>query len=358
VSVPETVPVRRVELRRRALGERIGTWAWGLFGAGSAVTGLGFLASALLVRNGPMTGPIALTILVGIVPVYAWPLVLLAGVYVGRARTLAARAVHVVGRELAIEDETGVRLPFHGPYRQGAVARDGVVIEDAAGRELRATLDPAAAGVLIDALDLEPEKRRFTFRWQNTADRTKSWLAGFFGFGLLGGILNALVQASGVGMLAALGCMFFATPLLLTELTSRFWARRSLSVGLDGLEARSRRGTRWIRFADVAGIDDSDPTQLVVTLRDGTVHPLLADPGDPAERAAIGDRVREALAIARRKAGAASAASALLERAGRSLPEWRAAAARILTAATGFRDATVGAAELGAVLDDVSAPAE
>ena len=358
VSTSASVLVRRVEIVRRTLGERIRRWAWGAFAAGSALTGAGFTAYGLVGAPSSMHASIALSILLGIAAIYLSPLVFVAGLVAGRRRALLARALHVEGRQLVVEDTSGARIPFAGPYRQGVVVPGGLVVEGASGRELHATLEGAVATAVIDALDLEAAKRRFTFRWQSDAERVFSWIAGTLGFGALASLPVVLVPTSSTHYGAAMGCAMFSMPVVFSELASRFWAQRSLSIGLDGLEAQSRRGKRLVRFADVASVTAEGGSELLVTLRDGTEHRFFADPKYPAERAAIEDRIREAMAVARSKEGQGSLAGALLERAGRTLPEWRDAAARLLTAATGFRDATIGAEELGAVLDDASAPAE
>lgn len=347
--------VRDVVQRRRGLGERLTRWAWGGFGLGSLLFGSGMLWAALL---GPdtMPLPVALGILTGTVAIYAWPVVLALGLFLGRRRRLRATRLRLAGTDLVVEGETGATT-ISGPFRQGAVVRDGAVIEDARGDELHVAMDGEAAAELIDALDLEPERRRFTFRWQNTSARVWSWITGFFVFGFLASVPIGLAGGRPELVGLATSCSILMAPFFITELASRFWARRELTVGLDGIEHRSRRGNKLLRFVDVTTVR-SEHDELVVRLRDGTEHRLLADPADPAERSAIEARVREAMAVARAKAGTHSVAGALLERAGRSMAEWRDAAAQVLTAATGFRDAHVAPDELGAVIDDTTATAE
>lgn len=357
MPAPPTFEVREVHERRRGLGDRLSRWAWGGFGLGSLLFGGGMLAFAGLGGPPPMPLVLALPILAGLFAIYAWPVLLLSGLFLGRERGLPGKKLRIDGANLIVEDDAGNRTTLEGPLRQGTVVRDGVVIEGAAGRELGAKMDPRAATALIDALDLEPEKRRFTFRWQNRVARIQSWLAGFFFFGFLGAIPMQLAHGDPGLIGLATGCSILLAPLFVTEICSRWWSRRELTVGLDGLEHVSRRGRALVRFTDLAGVR-SEGTELVLELRDGREQRLLADPSDPDERAAIEARIREAMAVARAKTGDHSVAAALLDRAGRSLSDWRAAAARVLTAATGFRDAMVGPDDLGAVLDDATATAE
>jgi len=349
-------PLARVQVRSIRWGERLKRAAWVTYGTGMLGFWASMLATQMFYASTAMPPWLGLGALASMAVTAASPLLTLAGMIAGRSRTLGPASVAVERGALAIT-WAGEHLEL-APLQliQGAVQPGGtLVVDDDRGRRFTIEGSEARAAELLDALELEPEKRRFVFAWERALPRVMGLLGGLVAsFAALSIPISYLEHTHAMG---AYSCFLFTAPWLVAQLVSRWMARRQLAVGLDGIEAKSRKGRALLRFADIEEVRDVGAS-LEVKTRDGVVHRLLADPADPAVAAAIRERIREALALARVRAGKATIASALLERAGQSLGEWRASVAKILTAATGFRGAAVGAHELREVLDDVTATAE
>lgn len=348
-----TVTVRAARLRKRLYD-----LGWALYGAGMVAFGGGMILSDVLDLPRPFPLWLALPIVVFGFGTYLWPAAIAAGLFAGRKRNLGTATVaRDAEGTLRVEAERETLVVPAGAVRQGTVVGGALVLEDARGREISVATGAPDATRLLDELDLEPAARRFTFRWRRLSPRIWSFIGTLFATSC---VATAPLMVFGRGphpSIGLIGIMLASSPWLVAELVSRWFSIRELTVGLDGVSEKSRRGEKTVRFADVERVESAGP-ELVLVMKDGRRERLFADPEEPGVRAAIEARVREARAIALEQSGAGTAASALLDRAGRSLPEWRAAAAQVLTAATGFRTAAVTAEEIGAVIDDPTAPAE
>jgi hypothetical protein len=345
-------------VRRSGLARRLFDGGWIAYVVGSASTGmlLGLVALGLSTPVAPIVAVPAGLLALG---VYLAPLLVGLGWLVGRPRKLGAARVSVEGDVLRVDGANGKLEMKRGDIVQGVLEHPGAIaLEDRDGRQLTLGVGASKSAALLEALGLDPSHRRFAFRWRRRSTRIGSFLGALFlasGLATLPMILSE--RLSGAPSMGALALMLLSMPWLVAELTSRWASSREITVGLDGITAKRRGDARVIRFADVVNVRATQ-TELIVELKDGRTETLLADPDDPALRAAIESRIAAAREAARGQATDAAPLAALLDRAGRSLSEWRAAVARVLTAATGFRDAQITAEDMAAVVEDPTASAE
>lgn len=338
-------PVWNLRQRSRRLADRWIRFAWSV-----PLLTLGALVLAAV--GGARGVPFAAQLLMLLV--MSMPLAIFAGMIVRQGKTLVGDTVRVEGKLLVIERllEPGREPTSFGPVMQGALTPKGAWLEDDAGREL--TMDTSKGRELLDALAVAPEKHRFAFHWRRTGTRVGTFLAG--GIGLLVSawiVLGPFIdEPLGGGLL----CLTFGVAPMLADAFSRWAADIGIEVGLDGVAMRSLMGVEMFRFADVIDVK-VEGEALAIRTRDGRVH-RFTGPADHGERAALEQRIREAMTAARAHVRDRSVLGAMLDRAGRSLPEWRAAIAKVLTAATGFRDGAVDEQEMVLLLDDVMASPE
>jgi hypothetical protein len=345
----------RVTTRSRRWSQRSLDGAWATYGVGTVGFCTALLSGMALFPQAHPSPALGFAILGCMASVAVSPFLTLAGLIIGRGR-VATASVDVERGALRITS-AGEHVEL-GPKElaQGAVRPGGILeVQDTSGRQHTIETSPERAAALLDALDLEPEQRRFSFQWQLRNQRVFAFIGTLLLSGFL--LLLPIELLEGSSALPAYSCLFVTAPWLLAELVSRWASRRELSVGTDGVESKSRLGRKLLRFGDIAEVRDTGAF-LEVSTTDGVVHHLLADPDDPAVAEAMRQRLREAWAVARARAGKGTIASAMLERAGQSMGEWRASVAKILTAATGFRGAAIGSSELSEVMDDVTAPPE
>jgi hypothetical protein len=345
-------------LRRTGLSRRLFDGGWVSYVVGSASAGILFGLVGL-----GLTAPVApiLAVPAGLLSlgVYLAPLLIAVGWLVGRPRKLGASRIAVERDVLRVEGANGKLEMKREDIVQGVLEHpSAMVVEDREGRQLTLDVGGAEGAELLATLGLDPSHRRFAFRWRRRSTRFWTFLAALFvtsGVATLPMVISE--RLSGAPSMGAFAIMMFSMPWLVAELTSRWASAREITVGLDGVTARRRGEAKTLRFADVKNVRATD-TELVVEMNDGRTETLLADPDDPALRAAIESRIAEARAAAKEHEADATPIAALLDRAGRSLGEWRSALARVLTAATGFRDAQVSPEEIAAVVEDPTASAE
>jgi hypothetical protein len=348
-----TTAIHEVRVRATGWRKRLYDLGWLCYGLGTGSLGGAILLAGLTGHPGPLPPWLAAPIAALGLLVYLWPLLLGAGLVVGRARVSGATTARVEDGSLRLD---GVPpLPRAEITQAAVIAGQGLHLEDRAGREIDLAMDTNDAHALLDALSLEPAKHRYRFAWRNTRARVWSFLLPFLTLSFLAGLPMTLTAGAQPSMLA-IGFLLVSSPWLVAELVSRWWSSRSLEVGLDGVLATSRKGRALLRFEDIRDVA-AGPTSLRITTNDGVTHEILADVDDDAVRRAMLDRLREARAITRSRGKQSSVALALLERGSRTLGAWRAELATILTAAKGFRAAAVGSDDLAVVMDDTSASA-
>lgn len=215
-----------------------------------------------------------------------------------------------------------------------ALANDGLV--------------PRAPAVLA-ALKLDPGRRATVFRWRRTFEVL---LGGVAGIALLVGLFLAMPSTP----MMAITCPIFAgLPWLVGTLLGSAVGERSITIGAESIVARGRIRTTMARFADLKDVERID-RGLVLKFVDGHTETILLDPDDLKIAQDVQTQLREARARAARSPETARLA-ALLTEAGDTFESLRDTAAKVLTAATGFRDGAVSPAEVQAVLDDPNATA-
>jgi hypothetical protein len=156
---------------------------------------------------------------------------------------------------------------------------------------------------------------------------------------------------------AALSMMTF---LAITALALYRMVFRYVEVGADGVVVRDRLLARFIRYSDVArvkmlGVEEMKMgLHVALELRDGKEVSFRVDTLAPEERARLLARLSEeqdAYALAAREEEALAA----LERKGRSVADWQAAAARLLGPKGDYRSACVAAEDVARTLENPSA---
>lgn len=351
-----TAAVREVRVRAAGRRKRLYDAGWLAYALGTGSLGIIVVLAALLGLGGPLP-PLLAYPLGGLgLLTYLWPPLLGAGLFVGRLRTFGGGAARVEDGALVVDGPAALRVPRADVAQAAVVPGRGLRVEDRAGREIDLSMSDQDAHALIDALDLEPAEHRYRFAWRKRSARWGSFALAFLGLSFVAGLPMILATGAQASMLGV-GCMLASSPWLVAELVSRWWSSRSLEIGLDGVLARSRLGRSLLRFEDLRDVV-AEHDALRITTNDGTVHRVLTDADDEAMRAAMRDRLREARAIASSRGGEGSVARAMLERGTRSMGAWRGELASILTAAKGFRAASVNSDELAGVMDDTSATAE
>ncbi len=151
----------------------------------------------------------------------------------------------------------------------------------------------------------------------------------------------------------------------------RLLRRRELVVGTDGVVFRKAFGETRLRHADIRSVS-KHPRGLQLELTEGGARvfiptiaalqgnlryesavPTLEETG----RDALVERI-EGTRRAERGAGIPEASLDRLDRRGRSIPEWREDLRELARPGAGYRHTAMGPSDLGALIEDASAPAE
>jgi hypothetical protein len=249
-------------------------------------------------------------------------------------------------RPLALPPEAavgGLVVPRYGGFDVEISLRNGrLLIVEAASM--------AAAERVLAALGVGAERRRSRVDLvdREGAERALTWLLCVAPAAVLLAAEN-LPWAALVFM-----TVFFAAPALgrLERLARR---ATSVTVGLDGVEIRCGRA---VRFVPLAGAREVRIAEKAVEIErdDGELVEVVGRAGFSEERVrAVVLRVREAIEVQRRRAGAG--AHAALARGPRSVTAWREEL-RVLAARGGYRAAAISREDLVEVLEDPTAPAE
>jgi hypothetical protein len=142
---------------------------------------------------------------------------------------------------------------------------------------------------------------------------------------------------------------------LLTTLIRTLIATPDVTVGTDGLAFRRGLRERFIPFTDLEDVR-LDGLGLRILLRNRRRMLLFSMVGvSPARMDALKLRIREAIAL---RGAAPSLGLANLDRAGRSIAEWRAALAALARRGVDYRGAGLSAEDLEALLVSPDATAE
>lgn len=213
--------------------------------------------------------------------------------------------------------------------------------------------DAETARALLAEAGISLEKR--TARTSFPASmRAVALLGALFGSFMAGPILLPMGGESIPGTI-----MWFAVVAAMFVGAGIATSAPEVTVGLDGLQSRSARGTRFVSFD---GVVDVRPTArgLELVKADGSTVPvpfyLVGTPSRQAQRDALVDSVSEALEQ-RAKSSQDKEAMASLARAGRPVSSWREAI-RELATSNNYRTASLPFDGLTRVLSRADASAE
>lgn len=316
-------------------------------------------------RTAYMLGGLAVLVAMGAFPEMVPDAV--RGLSVGLAAGLAALAAWFWrGRSLAGSldvDEQGLRV---GPLR---VAR-GDVLEAMAvpGAPPKVQLTLRGGGVVEVAVESLEAADGLIARVATATSRRalrfpgrSLWkqLAGAFGGVMVGTYigfyLGLLLVTTGVRFGVALALPLAAIFGLMGMVSTR---PIELRVGTDGLTLRGAFKTRFVPFAELAGLGENSGDPMLY-YRDGHTEVIWnsAVSHRPDLLAALQHRVNGALAANAEHEGL-MARAAILARQDRPLTAWRAEVVRAVDPAKGYRDAGLAARDVEAVLADARAPIE
>lgn len=212
-----------------------------------------------------------------------------------------------------------------------------------------------AADALLDRVGLDPNHRALRFPARALAKQAAGALGGVLIGGYLGFNLGLLLVAAGIPI-----AMVVAAPLTLIFGALGAVSTRpiELRIGTDGITLRGAFKTRFVPFAEIAGVGENGGDPMLY-YRDGHTEVIWnsAVSKRPDLLAALQHRVNGALA-ANAEHEALMARATTLARRGRPLDQWRAEVARLVDPTKGYRDAGLSRREAEALLDDVRSPIE
>ena len=333
---PMTVPGARVVVRRPRTAALLGLLA--TLVAAAAAEGS---ASLAVIPLGAMTA-----LLFGLA---AW---FWAGRSLEGALTVDDRGVTVGEGASALRFERGdlteaMAIPGDPPRVQLTVRGDAVVDVAVASLE--------AADALLDRVGLDPRHRALRFPARALVKQVAGALGGVFLGSYIGFYLGLLLVVTGLPV-----AMFLAPPLALIFGSLGAVSTRpiELRVGTDGLTLRGAFKTRFVPFADLAGVGENSGDPMLY-YRDGHTEVIWnsAVSRRPDLLAALQHRVNGALASNAEHDGL-MARAAILERRGRPLAEWRDEVARVADPTKDYRHTGLSRREVEALLADVRSPVE
>jgi hypothetical protein len=283
----------------------------------------------------------------------------LVGAIAGKLRPSRRGTLRVDGDHLVLDREDGVR---HIPLSS---LRSGLVVPGIGGRSARVEIDIASGDQLFADVPAVAEGEQLLAAAGVDVSRRRSTIP-------LRSIARGVLRRGGavvvtvLGMLVALGFLIGAigpipsafipvwlfTTAALAWLAAHVTRSKSITVGADGLVIPGALRDRFVSFAEVAAVR-AERSRVHVELRDRSV----SFAADEAAARAVALRVEEAMA-ARADGPAAEARLGRLARGGRTVAEWREAAARAARSAGDYRAAGFSEDDLAALLGSSEAAAE
>jgi len=232
------------------------------------------------------------------------------------------------------------------------------VITFAGGDALVLTLDSAEeARRCLDAAGVGVRQRAMVFETRSTWLRM-AWFFGAFAMGFAA-LMLAIVTLfafmvfpwAGVVMLPVLGLTAAVTVLMLRPVDSL-----EVLVGADGVTVRGEIEDRFVRYADLAGVE-AGPREVTLRLRDGRSIGLRGPALGAWQRRALAARLRDALA-AHQPTTATERTRALLTRGERPFEAWRDGLREGLRHEAVYRRQALERDDLVSVVGDPAAPPE
>ena len=230
------------------------------------------------------------------------------------------------------------------------------VITFAGGDALVLTLDsPEDARRCLDAAGVGVRQRAMVFETRSTWLRM-AWFFGAFAMGFAA-LMLAIVTLfafmvfpwAGVAMLPLLGLTAAVTVLMLRPVDSL-----EVLVGADGVTVRGEVDDRFVRYADLAAVEDG-PREVTLRLRDGRAIALSGPALGAWQRRALAARLRDALG-AHRPTTATERTRAMLARGEVPFDAWRDGLREGLRREAVYRQQALERDDLVSVLGDPAAP--
>lgn len=297
-------------------------------------------------------GPFVLASLAFGAPIALW----IAAAIEKAGRRFAVGARIEADKTLVLGDDARVALrDLDSGVSEG---RDRVVI-DANDARYTIVVPPGRGEAWLEALGVSAAHKVFHGRFHRVFNQLLFWMLGaptIIGtlLGLFHKVLFEGYSQGGYG--AQVGLTAFVLGLLASLWVSLFVLGSAVTVGADGLVVRDGVRRRFIAYAELASVTLSPHNTLDLVHASGERQSVWIDGDVGTSPAVLFDRVQQALALSRRARGAVPAQ--LLSREGRSIAEWRATLAQLLSTDAGYRAVTVDAAALARVLRDATAPIE
>lgn len=214
--------------------------------------------------------------------------------------------------------------------------------------------DDAEAEAFLRRIGKDPSNHRASFRGRRVFHSALAWMVGAPLAGTVTAVLMRSLPHGSWAHSPAVALAVFAAAFLGLRRILR--PSLDLEVGSNGVLDRTRWRGRFLPWSRVASIEQG-AGWVAFVLHDGTRRTVWCDPDDATVHPAVYARAREALDAWKRAASAADPLTAL-DRNGRSIAQWRADLATLLTSATGYREQTVDRARLEALAADPAAPLE
>lgn len=264
-------------------------------------------------------------------------------------RKKAAR-VRADGSGIEVTYEDGrVRSVAHEEVRQAAVVADpiapGVALDLSRGRSMSVrTPSVEDAQRLVAAIG--PAETQALYRTR-LGPRPVAAAGGCLSLAAVFAVTIGIFNAIKLGLPGVLGGLFWLGAVAgVLVLLFLFTSGPKIDVGADGVSVREVFRTRFVAFRDLESIR-AQGGKVEMRYAGGRAEQVRLSLMSKEQVAALDDRLSRAFAAAR---GGGAGRTSVLERAGRSLSEWRAHLAGLLAKGEGYRESAITREEAEAVL--------
>jgi hypothetical protein len=254
----------------------------------------------------------------------------------------------------------GLILPERNTARTPGSSADPLLyhvqIELKNGNILRVQTETMAeASAFLEAARLDPSQRRLSLRIRRAM---RQLVAGLFVAPLVffGGTAALSFALMALLPTVAKVPLFFAAMAAVAVGLGILWRAfmsAEVTIGSDGIVVRQRFGKRFIPYPELRDIVEHG-SDIELRYRDGTSEVIPGDIDEPARRAALVRRMRDAM----ESGASAHARTEALARNGRPIAAWREALIRMLDGGTGYRSASLTRDDALAVVRDAGARTE
>jgi hypothetical protein len=214
--------------------------------------------------------------------------------------------------------------------------------------------DDAEAAAFLRALGRDPSEARTAFRGRRAFHSVMFWIAGLplaAGYTTLVVKLTRSLEWAQRPLLAP---TFFVMLAILLRRVMR--PHLNLEIGTTGILDRSGLRNRFHPWSQVTSVRQGSGA-IELLCRDGTRRALWCNPDDTTVLPAVCARAQLSLENYQRSEASQDVIEAL-DRAGRTITQWRADLSTLLDQTAGYRNVIVDRTRLTAVLADPAAPIE